>query len=120
MKKFPNENKIYIQSHVNKARNVEMQPRCPPPTGNGGGICSPWLRRICCILCKLFLSFVASFRSGRIGSAMEPSLPQADDATSATSSEDAERVVDHGIQAGFVGALISAVVMIYESAFYFQ
>ena len=63
-------------------------------------------------LMKLFLSFVASFRSGRIGSAIEPSLPQADDATSATSSEDAERVVDHGIQAGFVGALISAVVMI--------
>jgi hypothetical protein len=51
---------------------------------------------------------------------MEPSLPQADDARSATSSEDAERVIDHGIQAGFVGALISAVVMIYESAFYFQ
>ena len=35
---------------------------------------------------------------------MASSEPQADDATSAT-SEDSERVVDHGIQAGFVGAI---------------
>ena len=35
---------------------------------------------------------------------MELSVPQADDAKSATSSEDAERLVEHGIQAGFVGA----------------
>ncbi len=33
---------------------------------------------------------------------MQPTQQQADDATSAT-SEDAERAVDHGIQAGFVG-----------------
>jgi hypothetical protein len=34
---------------------------------------------------------------------MEPTLPLVNDATNVISSEDAEHVVDHGIQAGFVG-----------------
>jgi hypothetical protein len=36
-------------------------------------------------------------------SSMQSSQLPADDATSVTSSEDAERVIEHGIQAGFVG-----------------
>jgi hypothetical protein len=42
--------------------NVEMPAALlGPPTGNGGGISSPrvlpWLRRICCIICDVFLEF---------------------------------------------------------------